>query len=167
MDDAPRFVSEADRLQAERGMREVPRDELPVGTPLHSVIGASDRAVVFLAGALVYSNGVELSLEVRGLPGAARAMDKDPFLRRNSFALAVEFADGRRHVYGREAVGPDSVLLDFRSSRGGGASSSTQLFLTPVLPRIICWSTSSSPRWAPSPSAAPAAGPPRCRSQLG
>lgn len=98
------------------------------------MIGLGDHAVVFLTGALVYSNGVELALEVRGRTGPSNAVDIDPFSQRNSFALAVEFADGRRHVYGREATGPDSILLDFRGGRGDGASSSTQMFLTPVPP---------------------------------
>lgn len=135
MDDAHPFQSQFDRLQGEHEARRIPRDQLPVGTPLHSVIGASDQAVVFLTGALVYSNGVEVGLEVRGRASAASVMDGETFFsRRRTFALAVELADGRRHVYGREADGPDSALLEFHTSRGGGASSSTQLFLTPVPP---------------------------------
>lgn len=125
--------------------RERPDNELPVAVPWNVVVGSGDDALAFITGATVYSNGIELSLEVRKRPAApsrGRHRDRgglfDPFDEQGAFHLALEYADGRRYVHGRSSSwgtpAPDDIQLTMHHGSSGDTSSTTSFYLTPVPP---------------------------------
>jgi hypothetical protein len=141
-----------------------PEDELPVCVPLALVLARSEKAVIALSHASAYSTGIgiELMVQVRGLPGreAQRLFheqhlpptEDDPspaYLR-----LGVELADGSRasNLGGRRQSDdpeqpPEGQLLrpyggGGGSSRPGWVSMRPSFWLWPLPPpgavRVVC-----------------------------
>ena len=142
------------RRQLERvwRRRQRPENEVPGSVAIDAVLVGNDEVVVFISGLRAFSNGVELSLEVRarhtstderggmfGLYG--HAGPGDPLL------LGIELSDGRRCTNLDRIDLDDSEPAERPMLTPGGGSSTDRsadltLFLSPLPPpgefRIVC-----------------------------
>jgi hypothetical protein len=146
---------EDDEAQRHREMvwrrRQRPEHELPGSLAIDAVLVGNDEVVVFMSGVRAFSNGVELTLEVRarhtstdergdtfGLHGHAGR--GDPLL------LGIELSDGRRctNLDGLDLASDPSERPML--TPGGGSSTARSadltLFLSPLPPpgdlRVVC-----------------------------
>jgi hypothetical protein len=132
--------------------RQRPENEVPGSVAIDAVLVGNDEVVVFISGVRAFSNGVELSLEVRarhtstdergdmfGLHG--HAGPGDPLL------LGIELSDGRRCTNLDRPDLDDSDPAERPMLTPGGGSSTARsadltLFLSPLPPpgdlRVVC-----------------------------
>lgn len=132
--------------------RQRPENEVPGSLAIDAVLVGNDEVVVFISCARAFSNGVELSLEVRarhtsiderggmfGLHG--HAGPGDPLL------LGIELSDGRRCTNVDRLDIDDSDPAERPMLTPGGGSSTDRsadltLFLSPLPPpgdlRVVC-----------------------------
>jgi len=134
--------------------RQRPENEVPTSVAIDAVLADDHEVVVFIAGARVFSNGVDFTLEVRArhaTTGGRGDMlggvhgDGDPSDR---LLLGFEFSDRRRCTNIGAPFSPDShdsaerPLLTPGGGSGGTRSSDISLFLSPLPPpgdlRIVC-----------------------------
>jgi hypothetical protein len=136
--------------------RELPDNEVPVGVALNLVLAENADTAVALTACRVFSNGVELQLtavgrttgpdrpglSLTGVPGGS-----PPPL------FGVEYSDGRvarADRWGRDQGDGDSVRLALAGGSGGGRSTKSSFFLTPLpapgrLRLIFAWSARDLP----------------------
>jgi hypothetical protein len=123
-----------------------PENEVPASVAVDLVLGSNVDVVAYVSGMLVFSTGVELTLDVRARPGHridGEALADLLFHRSRGgkpYLFGVEYADGRRsarrHTFAPvPEPDPDAVsLLQTGGSGGGGNSYSLSYFLSPLPP---------------------------------
>ncbi|MHA3700728.1 hypothetical protein ACXR2U_00970 [Jatrophihabitans sp. YIM 134969] len=140
--------AEAEARMAAFRRRQVPENEAPVSVGWDAVLLESADVVVLLAGARVYSTGVEITVVVNARrdeddpQGVARGLF-DPRAGADVLLLGVEYADGRTGSTsgGMQAVFAEAATLaadavTFAPVGGGGGSrhATRTFFLSPVPP---------------------------------
>jgi hypothetical protein len=129
--------------------RRAPENEVPVPVAFHAVLVATEDLAVFVSGLRVFSNGVELAVDVRARQGLgldrralSNSLHEDG---RTQLLIGVMLADGRRcsNVGMPLMAAPEDEPTLWPSGGGGGQRSWTEsLFLAPLPPpgelRLFC-----------------------------
>lgn len=149
--------AEPDRGDFQRMVRrrQRPENEVPASVAIDAVLARTEDLVVFMSGARVFSNGVDLTLEVRlrqvdasGRHVLGAAVHGHGPGSGDRLLFGVEFADGRRaSTLGRDLRPPtedteDEPRLWPGGGGGGSRSMQLQLFLSPLPPpgdfTVVC-----------------------------
>jgi hypothetical protein len=134
--------------------RQRPENEVPRSLAVDAVLVGDDEVAVFISGVRAFTNGVELTVEVRartvssGGPGDVLGSVFGHGSSDDRVLLGVELSDGRRCTnlddslaFDLDDSGEQPRLMPGGGS-GGSRSSSSTLFLSPLPPpgvlRVVC-----------------------------
>jgi hypothetical protein len=119
-----------------------PDNEVPVSVAFDALVASTGDLAVFVSGLRVFTNGVDLTIEVRtgrrlsdsphGLSDAMHGMG-----RRSELLVGVEFSDGRRCSnldLGLPSGPRDAPALWPGAGHGGPRTANLSLFLSPLPP---------------------------------